>query len=98
MTDYVRFGRYGGYDVILLTNRGGEGSEDTLAPIPIGVANKPSRESGAQGSAVIRAEVGLLDTNYLVSFREEFYVIYNILSSYVAGGRVCILRETITVL
>ncbi len=98
MTGYVGTRREGGNDVILLTNSRREGSEYPLTPITIGVAYVPTGEGGAQSRAIVGAEVGLLNTDYLMSFGEKFYNMDYILSTDMAGGRVSILRETITVL
>ncbi len=98
MTSYVGTRREGGNDVILLTNSGGEGRENPLTPIPIGVAYEPSGEGGAQGRAVIGTEVRLLDTYNLVRLSVVFNIGDDILPTYMARGRVSILGEAITVL
>jgi len=98
MTSYVGTRRKGGDDVIFLADRGGEGREYSLPPVSIRVAYEPTREGGAQSGAVVGAEVGLLNTDYLVGLRVVFYVSDDILPTNMARGRVSILRETITVL
>jgi hypothetical protein len=98
MTSYVGTRREGGYDVIFLAYGGREGREDPLPAISIGVANKPTREGGAESGAVVGAEVGLLNTDYLVGLRVVFNVSDDILPTNMARGRVNILGEAITIL
>ena len=98
MTGYMGTRREGGNDVKLLTNSRGEGSEYPLSPITIGVAYVPPGEGGAQSRAIVGAEVGLLNTDYLVRFGVMFNICDDVLPTDMARGRVSILRETITVL